>query len=281
MELIKSTLEDLLDQLRAENPRFTYTNDQIVVNGFSDNDSSHSYVRGERKINIGVTADTGKVNTVNFGYDRLALSELKRLLNFGVRVPDGIATTYEALPYLEGYYRLGITESDVEDHPIYLDEFSKRHVILRALPESFAWRSEVDLTILAAPDSIASLVMNTDLGNYGSQETAKAYSYPYDFTDYFDDLSAVSTVRPYPNRIVAVLKAATGDNWVSDATKSAPFNYANARVTFAGINMASQGGNPNYKYLIIVQLSALCDNMSGRLFIHYNDPPTPIDPTVV
>lgn len=281
MGLIKSTINDLLDQIRAENPRFLFTNEQIVVNGHYPNDGTHGSVRGERVVNLGVIESTGKINTVNFGYDRLALSELKRLLNFSVRVPEGVATTHEALPYIEGYYRLGITAGDVEDVALYLDEYSKRHIILRATPDSFGWSGEVDLTILATPESIASLIVNADVGAYGAQETAKAYSYPYDFTDQFETLSTVSTIHPYPSRVIAALTAVTGDTWVNDAANAAPFNYSGATIEFAGINMASKGGNPNYKYLIIVNLTPLCNNMAGQLFIHYNDPEVAQDPNMV
>ena len=282
MRLIKSTIDDLLDQLRVENPKFNVPNDKIIVNGPYPNDGTHGAVKGERVINVGVTADTGLVNTVNVGYDRLQLSELKRLLYFKVRVPEGVASTYGALPYIEGYYRLGITEADVEDVPIYLDDYMNRHLVLRSTSSSVGWRGEVDLEIMTAPESITSLIVESDLGDYGVQETAKAYSYPFDFTDQFDVLSSVSTINPQPAKMATVLKSVTGDNWDATPGYIGAFSYADAAVTFAGINMAKYGGNPNYKYLIIVNLSsANCTNLAGQLYIHYNDPIEAIDPDQV
>ena len=280
MSLIKSTINDVLIRLRSENPKLTIGVNQLEVIGNYINDGSYGTLDGERVLEIKAAAETGITGKIYVSYSRLQLSRLNALLAGKVRVPENIASTHAALPYIEGYYRLNINASDVEDAPVYLDAQSRRRVVLRALDDSPCWAGEADLEAIVVPNSMTSLIVNADLGTYGTQATAKAYSYPINFTSEFATLSTISVANPAPELMVGVLSRATGDAWSINAAAGA-FNYSGATIEFAGINSAEHDSNPNYKYLIIVKLSNLCNNMAESLYIHFNDPDVATDPSVV
>jgi hypothetical protein len=103
--------------------------------------------------------------------------------------------------------------------------------------------------------------------------------YPYDFTAYtstFLTYSAGAATQTQLDYILAAIKAldigAGAASWV-DTGANTSYNLAGASIGYNGLNNATtMPTNPNFKYVMRIDLAAGVTVPAGSLYLHYNDP---------
>ena len=289
------SLTDLINQINAANgTSFAAANlsfsDPKVVSGTWQGLSSdrNSAIRAT---GVGPTYQ-GNVVVL---YDRLDLGQLANLPGIQNLAVNNPSTTYDILPDLYYYTGIQFTEADLQDLPITLTDGAGQ-VQLSADPNSIGWQGSVMLNVVAGgtPIDVALAVPQMAGLNYpvadASAPPATAiygpvYLYPYDFTSWQSEFLTYTAGVINSTQASEILSAiqtvdvGTGKSlWVADSNNATSWELTGATIVSNGLNNPSElPTNPNFKYVMVLQLAAQVTTPAGLLYLHYNDPFNPDD----
>jgi len=218
-------------------------------------------------------------------YDRLNLASLTAANLPGFKCAAyNITSVHSLLPMLAYWTGIQFTTDDLEDNALTDNGDNTQTAILQAKTGSLGWIGQATLTITKGAAPLDQLVTVTNLNglNYPTANDtdtfALMYLYPYDFTSYFNTLSALAPGvlnTTQANAIRDMLLAVDTGNgkalWVNTPGTTA-WNVAGATVVSNGLNSASLPTNSAYKYVLALRLDPTVLTPAGLSYLHYNDP---------
>lgn len=188
--------------------------------------------------------------------------------------PNGQSNTYDLLPSLNEQYGLALQKSDIFNEIIDLRVLPVE-VTIRFRPECPAWKGSIPVVIRRVPIDIDTVVDNPELPilRYPTGQTAliqgDLYAYSRNFNSYADTLVDIDINSPLDPLVSILNKVFTPDVWVIQTT-SKPFNLYNAVVLYNGPVTAPYSDRRSFNRVLVIGLDKLCNNMAGRLILHYN-----------
>lgn len=222
-------------------------------------------------------------------YNRLDLSQLANMPSIKLAAYQP-AQTWDLLPAIAYFMGIKFVQGDLLNQAITLNGDGSGTAVLTADPNSIGWTGTVSIPFIAGGQGIDQAIATATLGglNYpvadatASPSTAiygPAYMYPYDFTAYTSTFLTYSSGTPTQTQldyILAAIKAldigAGAAAWV-DTGANTSYNLAGATIGYNGLNNANtMPTNPNYKYVMRIDLAAGVTVPAGSLYLHYNDP---------
>lgn len=288
-----STVADLVALINTANSTSFATTDltfgtPVATNGtWQGNTVTQNTAVTVTGVSSGQSGYTGSVSIV---YDRLNFASLANISGWAIQAnkPAKISDCLSAIAYYTG---LKLTAADIVDGPITLDGNNNATFTLQAAANSLGWYGSVSLSMTYGGIDFAAAASNTALsgvnypvpdasGTPGTAVQGPAYLYPYDFTTYqsqFINIAPGALGSTDANNILAALTAldkgagATLWNVTPGATA---WCLSGATVVSNGLNSASLPTNPNYKYVLVLQLAGTVTTPTGTLYLHYNDPNT-------
>lgn len=216
-------------------------------------------------------------------YDRLNLVELSHIQGFKLSA-DKPQSTHALLGAIQYYAGMTITADDIEDTPLVDNGNGTYSGTLIAKANSLGWFGSVPVTVKQGGARLDTIISDPALDglNYPTANATdifgNLYLYPYDFSDYqqeLDDLvDGAALTGPQVTAMVAMLKAKDISSgaalWNEDAG-STTWSLAGAKCVTNGLNGADMPTNPLYKYVLVLQLRAGVTTPAGNLYLHYND----------
>lgn len=225
-------------------------------------------------------------------YNRLELGDFDHFKPAAKRVLQVYqpSTVHDILSNILYYWGLFLTEDDIENDPITLDENGSGSVVLRAKPTSPIWMGELGIDLVIGGANIQDLLAVTDLNglNYpvddpATQTSALLYVYPFDMTEWRDELLMIeddghvlteAEAQSLVDKLKAVDLGAGAALWNSDS-ESTEWSLDGASVFHNGLNSLAYPTNQAYKYVIGIDFKEGNTIPSGRMYLHYNDPDDP------
>lgn len=205
---------------------------------------------------------------------RLDLADLIILVGADVRM-SGVATTVEFAGELNRIYGTRLDASDIENTALNLTA-GAGDVTLVAKANSRAWIGTVTFHLTPGRFQLDDYLTVTNLNGlpypdpYEAKPFGNAYAYWRNCTEQFTALEAVTVESPDWNAIKDILVALTGDAWVT--TGSARYSLQDAQVLFVGEVADYPELNQTYLKAVVLKLGTACLGLSGRMFLHYNNP---------
>lgn len=222
-------------------------------------------------------------------YNRLDLAQLANVPSIKLAAYQP-ASTWDLLPAIAYFTGIKFVQGDLQNLPITLNGDGSGTAVLTADANSIGWIGTVSIPFTAGGQGIDQAITTAALGglNYpvadatASPSTAiygPAYMYPYDFTAYtstFLTYSPGAATQTQLDYILAAIKAldigAGAALWV-DTGSNTSYNLAGATIGYNGLNNPNtMPTNPNYKYVMRIDLAAGVTVPAGSLYLHYNDP---------
>lgn len=225
-------------------------------------------------------------------YNRLDLANLANLpgLHLAANQP---ASTWDLLAPIAYFWGVKFVQGDLQNLSITLNGDGSGTAVLTADANSLGWIGTVSIPFVAGGEGLDQAITTAALPglNYPVADTTAppatavygpAYLYPYDFTNYqstFLTYTAGTPTQTQLDYILAAIQAldigAGAGSWV-DTGANTSYNLTGATIGFNGLNDATtMPTNPNYKYVMRIDLAAGVTVPSGSLYLHYNDPFNP------
>lgn len=220
-------------------------------------------------------------------YNRYQAKDLKVLLGPTISVA-GASTVHELIPVFNARYGTDLSTDDFKDGPMDLDVDGNGTVTMVAEPESKEWMGTVAFMVVKGDYSLALQIKKPVLdglkypdGTMGSAVPPKfigeGYSYPMDFTSFYERLRVVNTgmligASTDMATIVDALNAAEGRViWMGD--NDPQWGLAGSSVVYNGLNDKPEyPTNPRYTHVLVLRLPAANTQFGGNLIMHYADP---------
>ncbi len=217
-------------------------------------------------------------------YDRLNLASLVNIGGFKVAGLNPVST-YDLFDSIAFYTGIKFLEEDLEDLPVIYGQDGKGTVVLSAKPDSVGWVGNLSVQMVAGGVSLPASILVANLPglNYpapapGIDIMGSVYLYGYDFTPYVSTLLDITEGTLTPEHATALVNAlqavdvSSGKLAWNDNPGSGSWSLAGATITYNGLNSSDFPTNPNYKYVLALQLRVDVTIPTGVLYLHYNDP---------
>lgn len=239
---------------------------------------------------VAITPEAGGINTslrisqkdstspyageVTVKHIRLNLADLLILVPAEVRC-SGIVNTVQFASELNRMYGTNIGVDDIENNGLLLDA-GTGDITLVAKPTSHAWIGSVTFHVTPGRYKLGDYLLDDTLDGlnypdpYEGKAFGNAYAYWRNFSAQQAALDAITVGTPDWNAIKDVLIANTGDAWVT--TGNARYSLEGATVLYVGAVAGYPELNQTYAKAVVVKLAAACLGLSGRMFLHYNEP---------
>ena len=205
---------------------------------------------------------------------RLDLADLIILVGADVRM-SGVATTVEFAGELNRIYGTRLDANDIENTALELTA-GAGDVTLVAKANSRAWIGTVTFHLTPGRFQLDDYLLVTNLNGlpypdpYEAKPFGNAYAYWRDCTPQFTALEAITVETPDWTAIKDILVAMTGDAWVTSG--SARYSLQDAQVLYVGEVAGYPELNQAYAKAVVLKLGTACLGLSGRMFLHYNNP---------
>lgn len=225
----------------------------------------------------------------NVTYNRLDLADLVTLIGDTLIMGSSVQMLHDGLIGLNNRYGFIFDTGDLDNTEVeWAADGATGKVMLRAKADSVGWIGAYNFNVKRGDESLESAVTTNVLsglkypnGQMGSETPtaimAQVYSYPYNFTAYRDQLLAMAPqvlTGQVLTDITNILKTVTGAAWL--ATTSATWGLADGRILSVGLNdPITMPTNAKYKYVMVIQLPAATTNITGNLYLQFNDPENP------
>jgi len=219
-------------------------------------------------------------------YNRLQLADFARFRSSRkVRAPQP-QTTHDLIPAIRWYLAIWLSEQDIENDPITLDEFGRGTATIRAKVDSPLWLGQVTVEIEPGGNPLQQHLTNIfpdqlkyPIDNFSTGSSAALIAYPIDATTYRDDLLMIDEGELHGDGLAKVVEALLTLDTSSDGkllwngnAGSTEWSLAGATVFYNGLNEAALPTNPAFKYVLGIELRGDVSIPSGRFYIHYKDP---------
>lgn len=287
MAIYQPSKNVLLDAINAQNS-LTIKLTDIVFSAPKDIRGTEKGTTTGKNTQIKVSAApvgstwSGKKNVY---YNRLSLADLPVLLGTTIAIGASMESIHPALTGLNNRYGFVFDTDDLEDSEIeWNPDGLTGTVLLKAKADSLGWVGQQQFSVVKGDESLESSVTTNVLtglkypnGQMGSETPtsimAQVYSYPFDFTKYQAALMAM-TPQVISGQVLTdmtnLLKDITATAWV--ATTASTFGLAGAEILSVGLNDAvAMPTNVKYKYVLVLKLPATTTNITGNLYLQFND----------
>ncbi|QXO10862.1 hypothetical protein pEaSNUABM54_00036 [Erwinia phage pEa_SNUABM_54] len=188
--------------------------------------------------------------------------------------PKNQVNTTDLIADINTLYGLALTVDDVVNELLDLNTLPYS-LKVKFKDDNPAWIGSIPVIIKRMPTDIATVVTNNVLPvlRYPTGQSTliqgDLYAYSRDFTANVStlvDISFTSVLDP----LVAILAAEfKPDAWVMKASAS-PFNLYGATVVYNGPVVDTYSTRRDRARCLVLQLSKSCNNMAGRLILHYD-----------
>lgn len=222
--------------------------------------------------------------TVVVVYDRLNLASLANIKGFKPRATNP-ATTHDILGGIKYFTGMNLSTNDIEQTPMTDNGDGTYSGILTAKSGSWGWYGSIPVTVQKGGDRLSDILTDTSLDglNYptaSDQEVYGAlYMYPYDMTPYFNTLidleDGVALTTDQINALVTAFNAvdvSSGKGLWNGSGQTTTWSLGGAKCVRNGLNGSDLPTNPNYKYVVSIELRADVTTPRGAIYLHYNDP---------
>lgn len=227
---------------------------------------------------------SGFEGTTIVAYDRLKLDDLANLQGVKIRA-NKPTSTIDLLAGFKYYAGMILTADDIEPTPLTDNGDGTYSGTLTAKSSSLGWIGSLPIVVTQGGLRMDELVVDTDLDglNYPTASNTDVYgplyTYPYDFTPYKATLDAIvdgaTLTTEQADALVVALKAvdlgAGKATWNNDGAATT-YSLNGAKCVTNGLNGSDLPTNPNYKYVMFLDLRAAVTAPKGTLILHYNDP---------
>lgn len=217
-------------------------------------------------------------------YDRLNLASLANIPGFKPRATNP-ATTHDILGGIRYFTGLNLSVDDIEPTPMTDNGDGTYTGTLTAKAGSLGWYGSIQVIVQKGGDRLSDLITDAELDglNYPTASSTDVYgslyTYPYDFTPYKATLDAIvdgaTLTTEQADALVVALKAvdlgAGKATWNNDGAATT-YSLNGAKCVTNGLNGSDLPTNPNYKYVMFLDLRAAVTAPKGTLILHYNDP---------
>lgn len=215
--------------------------------------------------------------SVTVAYIRLALDDLLFLVPDTVQMPVPATTLAFALSF-NAIYGTAFTADDIVSEPVVLVDGSGP-VTLTAKVGSLGWTGSATFQVEPGRIPLTGLSNRSLPGlnfpdPYQNKPFGWAYSYWRNASLQEPLLGPVLVNNPDWTSIRDALVQLTGDPWVLNG--QVKYSLSGATVLHNGPTQAATYSNNDYDRVMVLQLGADCLGFSGRLFLHYNTPPTDV-----
>lgn len=191
-----------------------------------------------------------------------------------ITTPTTANTSHDLLPGIRQFLGIELTEDDLVLTVIDHDAMTVR---LEATEESLGWLGGITAKLVPGDGVLADAFLNTSLDSFYAYPNfntllgqAPVYSYRYDFSDYMSLLRTVSAGNLPLDKIAAMMKTVTGNDW-QVARSPSDYNLTAAVFRYNGLNNNPlYSGNRNYSRVLVLELAFYSLKLGGLLFIHYN-----------
>jgi hypothetical protein len=211
---------------------------------------------------------------VTVKHTRLNLADLIVLVPAEIRV-SGVTTTLEFAAELNRIYGTRIDTNDIENTPLELVD-GTGPVTLTAKATSRGWIGTVTFQVSPGRYQLAAHLLVTTLTGlnypdpYEGKPFGNSYMYWRDCSAQHAALDTVTVETPDLDVLKNILIAMTGDAWVT--TGSSRYSLEGAQVLFVGAVAGYPELNQAYDKAVVLKLGTACLGLSGRMFLHYNEP---------
>lgn len=219
-------------------------------------------------------------------YNRLQLGDFARFRSSRKIKTPTPTTTHDLIPAIRYYLAIWLSEQDIENDPVTVDQYGQGAAVIRAKVDSPLWLGEMTVEIMPGGNPLEQHLTNIfpdqlkyPIDNFKDGSSAALIAYPIDATFYRDDLLMIEEGELHGDelaKIVEVLKALDYSSdgktlWNGDQL-STEWSLYGATVFYNGLNEAALPTNPAFKYVIGIELRSGVTIPSGRFYIHYTDP---------
>lgn len=213
--------------------------------------------------------------TVSFKYKRLSLADLPTLLGtitLGMYNPTTLLGVAEAMNLA---YGLNLTSADIVSGAVSLTDGAGQ-VTLTAKSTSLMWIGAVTVNVVKGNYPLNQFVTTLKLPglNYPAPTTSKPFAYAYsywrDFSAQADALLGITVGTDKLATLATVLKAVTGDTWVTD--KANRYSLLGAKVSFVGLTADNAAVNQTqYSRVVVIDLDDTNSlGFAGQLILHFS-----------
>lgn len=223
-------------------------------------------------------------------YDRLDLNDINKLVQLTIKgyYPT---TTHDLIKPLRLRYGIILDPEEFIEEALPAIGDEPVTCILRAKPEAVGWIGQAEIMVTQGDAILADHLTTTQLPgiNYpvagdGSQGSALAYLYPYDFTEYkstLEDFTVGQVIGDTDTALLDAIKALDINSgkslWTLDGVATT-WALGGAEVVYNGINSPVLPTNTSYKYVVGIKLRDDVVTPPGVFYLHYDDP---VDPNAV
>lgn len=222
-------------------------------------------------------------------YNRLDLANLANLPGLKLAA-NNPAHTYDLLPAIQYFMGVRFVQGDLQNLSITPNGDGSGTAVLTADANSLGWIGTVSIPFIAGGVGLDTAIaqaaqpgLNYPVSDASAPPASAiygpAYLYPYDFTS---SQSTFLTYQPGPatqaqlDFILAAIKAVDigsgATSWV-DSGNATSWNLAGSTIGYNGLNNANtMPTNPNFKYVLRLDLASGVTVPAGSLYLHYNDP---------
>lgn len=291
MSVFIDSKKSLLDYLNATNGTTMFTLENLVF-------SNPAPVAGTWREEVTQKNTFMKVNaseTAGFKGRAVVTYDRLQLANFANYKPAAIlpawepTTTHDLLANVLYYFGLFLSPADIEDDPVVLDENGAGAVVLRAKTTSPLWLGELTVNVIEGGANIADMMtvqsldgLNYPVADPSTQVSALLYVYPFDATEWRDQLLDIADGAPLAIEdaqllatIFSTLDAGIGQALWNATPADTAWALEGATVVYSGLNSLAFPTNQSYKYVLGLELRGDVTIPSGRFYLHYNDPDDP------
>jgi len=188
--------------------------------------------------------------------------------------PKNQVNTTDLISDINSIYGLALSGDDVVSELLDLTTLPVS-VKVKFKTDNPAWQGSIPVVIKRMPIDIATVTKNNVLPvlRYPTGQSSliqgDLYAYSRDFTEQATtlvDISFTSVLDP----LVAILNAVfKPDVWSIKASKAA-FNLYDAKVVYNGPVVDTYSTRRDRSRCLVIQLSSSCNNMAGKLILHYD-----------
>lgn len=273
MALYPDPLDSILGSIKALNSGTELGRDEYIF------DAPVAIIPEANGINTSLRISAKDVSSpyageVTVKHIRLNLADLLILVPPDIKV-SGIATTLDFATQLNRIYGTRIDATDIDNTAVALTAGTGT-VTLVAKPTSRAWIGTVTFNVSPGRYKLEDYLLTVNLPGldypdpYEGKAFGNAYAYWRNFSPKYAELDTVTVETPDWNLIRDVLINLTGDAWVS--TGSARYTLEGAQVLYVGAVAGYPELNQTYDKAVVLKLGTACLGLSGRMFLHYNEP---------
>lgn len=191
-------------------------------------------------------------------------------------IPGSLTKKSQLVPFLNIYYGLGLSPEEIVEGNVVIPTDGNNFTIrIDPTPENYQYNVGYDFVCKATGNVASTTVKTTDLSglNYPSADLtvsqAYVFTYPLSFTSEFATLSKLTVQSQVDDALAKSLSNVTGLTWTLAAGN---YSLSGAKISYAALNSSAVFANPDFKYVVTIDLGTDSAKMRGTLILQFNEP---------